>query len=155
MIKMTHAKPNELKTLTLLLKNFYPIHNIFKKPGKEIEKYTKGLEGTWVLAKDMKKKGKIIGCCFVGKKGSLWRIKHLAVEDAYLHHGVEESILAYAEQTLIKKGKVEIHISENEKLDVEFYENAGYDITDRVPGYHRKDEVCFFLQKTITSLEKP
>ena len=77
MIKMENAKPSELKELIPILKEAYKVHNIFSKSEKDIEKYMKGLEGTWAVAKN--EKGKIVAGCFVGKKGNLWRVKHLGV----------------------------------------------------------------------------
>ena len=46
-----------------------------------------------------------------------------------------------------ESGKIEIHVSENEKDALPFYEKMGYAIQGELPDHYRMDEICFILER--------
>ncbi len=140
----------EIKQLIKVYKEVFPVHNIFQKPEEEIFNYLETASGELLVAIE---DDKVTGGLWIVYEEQLpdftrARIKHLAVAKDYQGKGVGSVLLKEAEK-ISKKGKIEIHVSENEKDALEFYKKNGYEIEGELKSHYRPGETCYILGKVI------
>ena len=145
-------KPNEkeIEQLVSVYKEAFPVHNLFQKSEEEVTDYLKTVSGEFLVAVE---DGKVVGGALVvinkpNPDHTLGKIKHIAVAKDYQHKGIGTELLKEAEK-IIGKGKVEIHVSENEKVALEFYKSNGYEVEGELKSHYRMGETCYILGKVI------
>ena len=150
MVIIREARSNELRDLAAVYRQEYNPHNIFQQPERDVLEYLTNLEVAYLVCVEG---NEIIGgVAIVEKKRtanySVFRFKHFAVLRAYHKSGIPEMLLRQAEKW-VKKGKVEIHVSETETPDIEFYMSEGYAIEGELSDHYRQQEKCYVLGKMI------
>ncbi|MBW2995943.1 GNAT family N-acetyltransferase [Candidatus Woesearchaeota archaeon] len=147
-------KPNteELKQLVKIYKEVFEIHNIFQKPEDEVVSYleTVGVEGELLVAVE---DDRVAGGLLVTYEEQIpghtrARVKHLAVTKDFQSKGVGSELLKKADE-IVGKGKIEIHVSENEKNALDFYKRNGYEVEGQLKSHYRPGEKCYILGKVL------
>ncbi|MFH0977746.1 MAG: hypothetical protein V1837_00445 [Candidatus Woesearchaeota archaeon] len=79
-------------------------------------------------------------------KHAVFSFRHFALLKDYRE--AMTTLLREAER-LVGKGKIEIHVSELETPDLEFYMKNGYGIEGELENHYSMGEKCFVLGKTV------
>ena len=152
MIEIRKARKDELSGLILVYKQAFSKHGIFSKEPEEIIDYLENAMGEFIIAIDDSKQEVVAGILAVktepDKDHVIARLKHFAVAQAYQGQGIGKGMIKEAER-VIGKAKVEIHVSENEKDAIVFYEKQGYVIEGKLLNHYRDDETCYILGKSL------
>ena len=156
MIEIRKARKEELSGLIPVYKEVFRKHGIFTKKPEDMLDYLENAEGEFIIAID-DAKNQVVGGVLAVKtepdKGHvLARFKHIGIGKDYQGQGVGKGLIKEAEKE-IGKGKVEIHVSENEKDAIAFYEKQGYIIEGRLSNHYRDNETCYILGKSIEERE--
>ena len=157
MIEIRKARNEELKGLIPIYKKGFAKHGIFSKPDKEILHYMEKAEGDFIIAIS-KTENKVLGGLLIVKNmpdtgHTLARFKHIVIAEEFQGQGIGKSLIKYSERE-IGNGKIEIHVSDNEKYALEFYKHMGYRIEGELPDHYRLGETCFILGKTLKNDKK-
>lgn len=149
MVKIIKAYDNEIKQMIPIYAQAFSLHNIFKKDENFVFDYLKKQKGEFLAALDG---DKVIGGVIVHKRELdghiLARLRHFAVAKEYRDKGVGSELLEAAEKS-IGKGKIEMHVSENESRAISFYKKNGYVIEGNLTNHYRDGEICYVMGKTI------
>ena len=149
-MKIKKIKKQDLGQLIAIWKEVFPTHNVFNKTEEEILKYLKKAKGKVLAAYE---NDKIVGGCVLFaypqiEEHTLARIKHMGVAKEFQGKDTGSALLKKCEK-LVKKGKIEIHVAENEKDALEFYEKNGYEKEGELKSHYRPNEACYVLGKVI------
>ena len=150
MAKIKKIKKQDLGQLIAIWKEVFSVHNVFSKTEDEIRKYLKRAKGKILAAYDG---DKVIGGCLLvvysqTPEHSLARIKHIGVAKEFQGKDIGSALLKKCER-IVRKGKIELHVSENERDTIEFYEKNGYEKEGELKSHYRPGEVCYVLGKVI------
>lgn len=151
-MEIRQAKKEDLNGLIAVLREVFPVHNIFTKDEESVLKYwevVKAEPDDFIVAVE---DGKVIGGCLVVMRSfdghTIARIKHLAVATDHKAKGVGRSLIEKAEE-IIGTGKIEIHVAEGEKIVIPFYTKMGYKQEGVLSDHFRKGENCYVMGKYI------
>jgi hypothetical protein len=145
--------PENYESLIKLLKDFFPVHNRFKKSDEDIKSYLENVANRCDFLVNVVDE-EVKACTVLVKidqnaEGThkVWKFMHLAYSD-------EESakeLLAHAEeliQTKSETAKIELRIAENEPC-LDFLKSQGYEQEGELKNHYRWNETCFILSKSI------
>jgi ribosomal protein S18 acetylase RimI-like enzyme len=151
-MEVRQAKKEDLKGFIEILKEVFPVHNIFTKSEEEVLKYwetVKAEPDDFIVAVE---DGKIVGGCLVLMRSfdghTIARIKHLAVAKDHQAEGTGRALIEKAEE-MIGTAKIEIHIAEGEKIVIPFYKKMGYKEEGVLSDHFRKGENCYVMGKYV------
>ena len=149
-MEIRKAEKQELKELIPIYKDVFKKHNIFKKPDQEVQKYLEAAKGIFLVAVEYEKivGGLLIVIELSNPRHKRTRFKHIAVAEGYRDKGIGSALLKAAEK-LTRTGKVEIHLSENEKDALNYYKKNGYKIEGKLSSHYRLGEICYILGKEV------
>ena len=152
MIEIRQGKKDELSGLIPIYKEEFSRHGIFSKDAEAIMDYLENVDGRFMIAIDAVEH-KVLGGLLVtikepDKGHTLARFKHIAVAEAHRGQGLAEGLFKEAEK-MLDNAKIEIHVSENEKDALPFYERMGFEKEADLKDHYRMGERCYIMGKTL------
>jgi len=144
------AGTEDYEPIIKLTKEFFTIHNIFKKDGEKIVSYieNESRKNTLLVCDD---NAEITGVTFLisdnnmGEPHRKWKLKHFAYKTKeagkYLLEGAEDFI-----KKISKTSKIEVTIAENEE-SLNFFKEQGYEEEGKLKNHYRLDETAYILGK--------
>ncbi|MFH1510234.1 MAG: GNAT family N-acetyltransferase [Candidatus Woesearchaeota archaeon] len=150
MAKIYEGSESDLHDLAAVYMQQDRPHNIFSKSTDYVLDYLSRLEVRYLVVSEQ---DKVVGGVAVivkeeTSRHNLTRLKHFAVLTKFRNSVIPQKLLEAAEK-MAAKGKIEIHVSETETADIEFFMAQGYAIEGELSNHYRHGEKCYVLGKKV------
>jgi|SRR3989344_7146772 len=166
MVEIRSSDKDDYKAIAAVFKQAFLNIKLFQQDEKKIVSYLENCDGTFYVAEEDEK---IIGAMLLSAENLdnhiLWRISHAAILPEWRGKGLGVIMIEYIDEKImsqIKKGsfnsaKVEVHISENDKVfskksednDLQFWKGNGFRLEGKLNDHFKKGEMCYILGKSF------
>jgi ribosomal protein S18 acetylase RimI-like enzyme len=153
-MEIREAKPDELNSLASIYKQEHSGHVLFQGNEKDIEDYLERLDMQYVVMLDQQD---VVGGVAVlqqlqAKNHSVFQLKHFAVLKEYVD---KAQFFMNAMETRLDTGKIELHLSDKDTPDIEFFMQLGFEIEGTLSNHYKIGEKCYIMGKTIENAAAP
>lgn len=157
-MQVRKATEKEYSDLAQIYKKVFPVHNRFSKPLRTVVSSLKKEAKKHELFVAVEEDRVVGGLVLIKadedvKAGHIrWKLRHIAIHPEFQHRAYGESLVKYAEMKIRSKSKtakIELHVSENEKDALTFYERLHYKKEGELYNHYRYGEKTYVLGKTI------
>jgi hypothetical protein len=153
-MEIREAKPEELKTLASIYKQEHSGHALFQGEVSDIEDYLARLNVQYII---LTEQNNVVGGVAVlqqlqAKDHSVFMLKHFAL---LKEHADQAAFFMNSVETRLDTGKIELHLSDKDTPDIEFFMQQGYEIEGTLSNHYKIGEKCYVLGKTIENAAAP
>jgi N-acetylglutamate synthase-like GNAT family acetyltransferase len=145
-MNIRHARPEEINKAIPLLKEFFPVHNIFTRNDFIIVKYLSKFLRDILVAEE---NGEIVGFLAIQRQGQdhvVACFKHIAAKNE--DKEIIKALVKEAEKQC-KAAKIELNVADGEKIPYTFFEELGYELEGKLKSHYRPGETCYVVGKVL------